>query len=181
MPVYPGIVIANLSLIGIYQVQQMEQFENLARNYSQAPWRKQLQVIALFLLLVVLTAMIAVVYLNISARATAVGRDIQVMQTDIENLNRENEDLQSQLAKIRSSSQMEARARTLGFIEIPPDQIVYLDVPGYFERKPVLLAPSQERTVVGAVYVPPEYTESLFDWLYRVAREWYEKMSEELP
>lgn len=157
----------------------MEQFENLTRNYSQAPWRKQLQVIALFLLIVVLIALVAGVYLNISARGTAVGRDIQSMQSEITRFDREMEDLQSELARILSSSQMDIRADNLGFVEVPPDQIVYVNVPGYVERQSVVLAPSSERTVVRAVAIPPEYTESIFEWLARQAVNWYAKFIEE--
>jgi hypothetical protein len=159
----------------------MDQFENLARTYSQAPWRRQLQVIALFLLIVVLIALVAGVYLSISAKSTAVGRDIQAMQSEIAKFDRENEDLQSQLAKILSSSQMEMRAENLGFVEVPPDQIVYLNVPGYVERQPVILAPSNERQVISAVSIPPEYTESIFEWLARKAVDWYSSIIEEKP
>jgi len=159
----------------------MDQLENIARSYFQAPWRKQLQIIALFLLGLVIIALVAGVYLSISARATAVGRDIQKMQREISNLDKVNESLQSDLAKILSSSHMEARARTLGFIETPPDQIVYLKVPGYVERQSVILAPSSDRNVVRAISMPPEYTESLFEWVYRQARDWIASISEEKP
>jgi len=159
----------------------MDQLENFARTYAQAPWRKQLQVVALFLLALVLIALVAGIYLSISARATAVGRDIQAMQAQITEFNRDNEDLQSQLAVIFSSSQMEARARTLGFENVPPDQIVYLYVPGYVERQPIVLAPSTERSVVGAFSIPPEYTESVFEWLARQARDWYSSIVEANP
>lgn len=157
----------------------MERFENLARDYSQAPWRKQLQIIALFLLIVVLIALVAGVYLSISARTTAVGRDIQLMQTNITTYDREIEDMQSQLARILSSSQMETRAENLGFVQVPSDEIVYLAVPGYAERKAVVLAPTSERTVVRAIAMPPEYTESIFNWLVRKAMDWYAFLTEE--
>lgn len=159
----------------------MDQLENIARTYSQAPWRKQLQIIALFLLGLVIIALIAGIYLSISARATAVGRDIQRMQDEITELDRVNEDLQSELARILSSSHMEARARTLGFIETPADQIVYLKVPEYVERQAIILAPSADRNVIRAISMPPEYTESLFEWLYRQARDWIASISEEKP
>ena len=109
----------------------MDQLENITRAYSQTPWRKQWQIIGLVSLVLVLMAMIAGVYLSISAQATAVGRDIQTMQSTSIAVDRENEDLQSHLALILSSSEMEARADSLGFVAIPPDQIVYLNVPGY--------------------------------------------------
>ncbi len=145
----------------------MEQIENLAKNYIQAPRRKQLQIVVLIAMCLVFVSFIAGIYLSVSARATAVGVDIQTMQTYITNTNRENEDLRSQLARILSYSKMEARARAMGFEPVSPDQIVYLRIPGYVERKPVVLAASSQRQVVGAVAMPPEYTELIFDWLFR--------------
>jgi len=159
----------------------MDQLENITRAYSQAPWRKQWQIIGLVSLILVLIAMIAGVYLSISAQATAVGRDIQSMQATTIAVDRENEDLQSQLALILSSSEIESRAHSLGFVPVPPDQIVYLNVPGYEERQPVILAPSNDRSVVGARYMPPEYTESIFEWLAVRVRQWYSAMIEVQP
>ena len=159
----------------------MDQLENITKAYSQAPWRRQWQIIGLVSLVLVLIAMIAGIYLNISAQATAVGRDIQSMQATTIAVDRENEDLQSRLALILSSTEMEARAVSLGFMPIPPDQILYLNVPGYEERQPVVLAPSNERNVIGARYMPPEYTESIFEWLAVRVRQWYSSMIEVQP
>ena len=86
------------------------------------------------------------------------------MQNDIEDLDRDIEDLQSELATILSSSAMEARALQLGFTPLPAEQTVYLKIPGYVARQPVTLAPNSQRTVVSATVLPAQYTESLFDW-----------------
>jgi cell division protein FtsL len=145
----------------------MNHLENIAQTYAQAPWRRQLQIIGLFSLVLVSIALVAGVYLNVSAKAAAVGRDIQDMQEDIEKLDREIEDLQSQLATILSSSEMEARALTMGFAPLPAEQTVYLHIPGYVARQPVVLAPNSLRTIVGANVLPAQYTESLFDWARR--------------
>jgi cell division protein FtsL len=145
----------------------MTRFEDFAQSYSQAPWRKQLQVVGLFLLGLVLIALVAGIYLSVSARTAAVGRDIQFMQRQIETLDREIEDLQSELAAIRSSTEMEARASQMGFQPVQPDQILYLNIPGYVERQPAILAPSEERKLASAPMLPPEYTESLVTWVKR--------------
>lgn len=145
----------------------MNHLENLAQTYAQAPWRRQLQIIGLFLLVLVSIALVAGVYLNVSAKASAVGREIQEMQGDIEVLDREIEDLQSHLATILSSSEMEARALKMGFAPRPAEQTVYLNIPGYVARQPLVLAPNSSRTIVGAPVLPVQYTESLFDWARR--------------
>lgn len=145
----------------------MNHLESFAQTYAQAPWRRQLQIIGLFSLVLVSIALVAGIYLNVSAKAAAVGRDIQAKQTEIETLDREIEDLQSQLATVLSSTEMEARALKMGFAPIPTEQTVYLMIPGYAARQPVVLAPNSQRTLVSASVLPEQYTESLFDWARR--------------
>lgn len=142
----------------------MNHLENLAQTYSQAPWRKQLQFIGLFSLFLVSAALVAGIYLSISAKSAAVGRDIQAMQGDIEEIDRDIEDLQSQLATVLSSTSMEARALQLGFTSLSAEQTVYLKIPGYTARQPVTLAPNPQRALVSAPVLPAQYTESLLDW-----------------
>lgn len=147
----------------------MDRLEDFAQTYSQAPWRRQLQIIGLFSLVLVFIGLIAGIYLNVSARAATVGREIQSMQDDIEVLNLEIEDMQSQLASILSAAEMEARARALGYEPVQPDQVLYLTVSGYIDRQPAVLAPYSERAVVSAPVLPLEYTESVFEWLKKQA------------
>jgi hypothetical protein len=154
--------------------KKMDRIESFAQSYSQAPWRKQMQIIGLFSLVLVLIALVAGVYLNVSARATAVGRDIQDMQREITDSNLKIENQQSQLAMRRSAASMRSRAESMGFITVQTDQIVYLSVPGYVDRQSVVLAPPLDRAVVGAPYIPAEYTESLFDWARRNAYSIYQ-------
>jgi hypothetical protein len=158
----------------------MDQIENLARTYSQAPWRKQLQWIALAALLVVMMAIVASIYLTVSSRAILVGRGILSMQDEIERLDRENEDLQTQLARILTARTMEARAHAMGFKPVSPDEIVYLRIPDYVERQPVSMAPDSERSVASAISVPPEFTESIFEWIVRNYQTWYQSIAEEM-
>jgi cell division protein FtsL len=145
----------------------MEHLETLAQTYSQAPWRRQLQLIGLFLLFLVAFAVVAGIYLSVSSKAAAVGRDIQMKQKMIETYDREIEDRESHLAKILSSQEMEARARRLGFQTIQTDQIVYMKIPGYVQHRKVVLAPSTPPSLVSAPVVPAYYTESLFMWIKR--------------
>jgi cell division protein FtsL len=159
----------------------MDRIENIAQTYFQAPWRKQLQLIGLFSLGLVAIALIAAIYLNVSARAAAYGREIQRMQSEIETLDREIEDLRSRLASVSSAAEMEARASQLGFEPLDPELVVYIKIPGYVERQPAKLAPYSERVVVSAPVMPPEYTESLFVWLKRQALQLAPSLAEARP
>lgn len=150
----------------------MDRVQNLTQAYSQAPWRKQMQLVGLFLLVLVFIALIAGVYLNVTARAATVGRDIQGMQAVIDDYEQANEDLQSQLASLTSAAEMERRASDMGFVSIDKEQPLYLVVPNYTGRQPVTLAPASGPVVAGAPMLPPEYTESLFEWLRKQVFQW---------
>ena len=142
----------------------MEGVIRVTQAYSQAPWRKQLQIALIFLVGLILVAVVAAVYLNVTAQAVTMGTDIQNMQWNMEQLKRTNEDLQTQLAYLTSSSTMEGRASKLGFKEVTPDQIIYIKVPEYSGREPVVLAPPAGPAVAPAVVLSPEYSQSLLDW-----------------
>lgn len=159
----------------------MDHIEEFTQTYSQAPWRMQLQIIGVFSLVLVIIALISSIYLNVSARAATVGRDIQDMQNQIVIQDREIEDLQSKLASILAAPNMESRAREMGFEFVDPEEIVYLAIPGYIERQPAVLAPYTERTVVSAPVTPPEHTEPLFDWLKRQFVRFTNKIVESQP
>ncbi len=142
----------------------MEGVIRTTQAYAQAPWRKQLQIAVLFLVGLILVAVVAAVYLNITAEAVTMGTDIQNLQGNIEQLKRINEDLQTQLAYLTSDSTMEARAQKMGFHEVQSDQIVYIKVPGYAGRQPVEMAPQAGPAISNAVVLSPEYSQSLLDW-----------------
>jgi cell division protein FtsB len=141
--------------------------DKFSQSYSQAPWRKQLQFIGLFSLFLVFLALIAGIYLSVSAQAAKVGRTIQDMQRETEAMDLEIENLQAQLALIKTADEMERRAEDLGFSKVQVDEIVYLKIPGYYEPQGVVLAPYQGRTIAGAKVMPEQFTESLFSWLQR--------------
>ena len=145
----------------------MDRVQDITQAYSQAPWRKQLQIIGLFSLAVVFAALIAGLHLSVTARAATYGREILQMQLEIEDLERENADLQAELGFLNSAEMMEQRARNLGFQPIDPQETVYLLVPGYVERQPAVLAPQNAPSLPSDPEIPPEYIESIFAWLQR--------------
>ncbi len=145
----------------------MERVERLSQAYSQAPWRKQMQILGLFLLVVVFIALIASIYLNVTASAGAIGRDILKKQSQILDDTDKISDLKSQLGELYSASEIERRARALGFDDIDSEEVLYIVAPGYFERRPVILAPAYQPQVVSVPDLPAEYIESLFVWLQK--------------
>jgi cell division protein FtsL len=145
----------------------MERVERLSQAYSQAPWRKQIQILGLFLLVVVFVGLIASIYLNVTARAGAIGRDILKKQSEILDDRQKISDLKSQLGELSSAQNIQQRARSLGFISIDPEEVLYLSAPGYVERQPAEMAPGYQPQVVSVPEMPAQYTESLFVWLQK--------------
>jgi cell division protein FtsL len=143
----------------------MENVKRLTQAYYQAPWRKQLQYIVFFLLVLVMTAVVAGIYLNVTARAVTVGQEIQVMQKEIELLKRSNADLETTLAFLTSTSLMEERARALGFEPVGQDKLVFVVVTGYPGRQEANLAPPSQPTEVSGPDFSSSFTVSLLDWL----------------
>ena len=143
----------------------MYRVQNITQAYAQAPWRKQLQWIGLFMLGLIVLAMIAGIYLSVSAQASTVGREIQIMYAEMEEIRRNIEDMESQIAYLISNSQMEKRAKELGFVQVESEEIFYILVPGYSKPDHANLAEPPGSTLPIVPTILPEYTQSLMDWL----------------
>jgi len=145
----------------------MQRLEKFTQAYPQIPWRGQTQVLGLILVIIVLVALVAGFYLSVSARAASIGRDIQAMQDQIKEIEQQNETLKSRLASLTASRTLDARLEKLGFRPIDLEDVLYVFVPDYPGRRPVTLAPALDEPVVSAPIMPEEFTESIFQWLYR--------------
>ena len=176
----------------------MENIHQITHAYSQAPWRKQMYMIGVILLVLVSAAIVAGIYLNVTARAAAVGRQIQEMQVRIygyhyltsdpgegivplEELEQQIANLTSQLAYLTSYQVMQERVKDLDLEPIDADHIEYMKVPGYLDRQTTSLAPPPEPMVVNAATIDPEFKESLFEWVADQVRKTARYFSEAQP
>jgi cell division protein FtsL len=137
--------------------------------HKQAPWRIQRQWIAAFLLLLIGAAMIAALYLDVTARAAVTGREIQGLRSQITSIQRANADLETLLANLTSTGEMQRRALELGYRPVKPGELDYVPVPGFVVPEPAILlaaedAPPRIQTL------PFEYTQSLLEWFSERAR-----------
>ena len=135
---------------------------HLTHAYRQAPWRIQRQWAGTFLVGALALAMISALYLDVTAQAAILGREIQYLQADTIEIQHANADLQTRLATLLSTDNMNARARALGFRPAGAGEIHYLIVPGYVRASGVRLASTTP--AVSAPTTPPEYTQSLLEW-----------------
>jgi hypothetical protein len=176
----------------------MENIHHITQAYSQAPWRKQIYMIGVVLLILVSVAIVAGIYLNVTARAAAVGRQIQEMQVrvygyhyltgdegeryvPIEELEQQIANLNSQLAYLTSYSVMQKRVKDLNLEPLPADHIMYIEVPGYLQRQTTSLAPPPVPIVVSAPVVNPQFRESLFDWVTEQVQNTAQLLREAIP
>jgi hypothetical protein len=108
---------------------------------------------------------VAGIYLSVTARASTIGRQIQGLYSDMEDVERNIEDLQTQLADLTSKTVMEQRAAELGFLPVNSDQMIYVDVQEYLRPEQATLGSTPVRASPVEPVLAPEYTQSLFDWL----------------
>ncbi len=141
----------------------MNNVTHIVQKVRQAPWRVQRQWIGLFLLGLVLIAMVAGIYLNVTVRATLAGRESISLQAMITTNQRVNADLETQLAGLISVESMQKRADGMGFLPANPTDITFVSVPGYAPQSAIDLSTSNSNRSAAPIILP-EYTESWIDF-----------------
>ena len=139
------------------------QATQIIHAYKQAPWRVQRQYVGAFLLAVIGLAMIAALYLDVTARAAVAGREIQELRFEIATIQRTNADLETRLADMTSTTEMERRALELGYRPVRPGELDYVAVPGFAAPEPEILLAAQD-VISRSQTLPEEYTQSLLEW-----------------
>ena len=142
----------------------IQNVNHLVHAYKIAPWRVNRQWVGFALLVVVALAMISAIYLDVTSQAAIAGREIQDLTASITISQQVSRDLQTQLATQTSTSAMKRRALALGFQPMEPGEAEYLLVPGYSVLEPDILS-SVPLPQLSALTIPPEYNESLLDWV----------------
>jgi cell division protein FtsL len=142
----------------------MNNVTQIVQKVRQAPWRVQRQWIGLFLLALVLMAMVAGLYLNVTVGASLAGRETISLQATITTNQRLNSDLETRLAGLTSIEAMQGRAESMGFQSASLDEITYVTVPGFVEQSAVNLSRSDAAQPVVPLILP-QYTESWLDYL----------------
>lgn len=150
--------------------------DSLKQAYLETPWRKQVQLAATFLAVLIGAAVLAWIYLSVSSEAVAAGLEIQ----DIRRLNRHlryvNAEVESKIGDLSSAIVMRTRIKNLNFQPLDPAQVVYISVPGYHEDSAFLGATSAEPAMIlparnEGPLITPEYTQSWIDWLYQQMKD----------
>jgi len=139
------------------------QATQIIHAYKQAPWRVQRQYVGAFLLAIIAASMIAALYLQVTAGAARAGREIQEMRFEITTVQRTNADLETQLANLTSTTEMERRALEMGYRPVKPGELDYVAVPGFVAPEPAILLAAEDVTEYSQA-LPYQYTQSLIEW-----------------
>ncbi len=134
--------------------------------YQQAPWRLQMQRIGGFLAALVAVVLIAGVYLFISAQTATAGLEIQSLERQRESLDRLIADRRAALAEITSASVMTKRATEQGFERPDMSTAIYMLIPGYTGRQPVMIAPPPSSEMLATPIIKQVYRQSLWEWFF---------------
>lgn len=164
----------------------MEQVANIFHRklklaHDLAPWRQQTRMVAWILLGLVVAAVLAAFYLDVSAKTAKLGRMIQEMQVNLsgakaitaepipgqvipmEEMQMKISSLRVKLAELTSEARLLERAREIGFEPVEPENVVFLNAPGYSPRRSAELAPPSAVQVAPASTMQPLYRDSLLD------------------
>ncbi len=119
------------------------------------------------MLVIVLVALVAGLYLYVSAKTVEAGVQIQDLEWEREKTLRRISNMSSNLAFITSASQMESRAKALGFVPVDDGSIVYMVIPGYPGRQTAIMAPPPSPVKITQPLMKPAYKESLWEWFFQ--------------
>lgn len=147
----------------------MEQYQHIAQAFREAPWRRQLQSAATWLLVLVTLSAVGGLYLASTSHWATTGRQLQALEARRDSLVIENGELRRELSTRQAVGRMAARAVALGYLPATYEQIEYLVVEGY---------PARNTNAAGAVQPTPPavthlpvnrmaYDETLLEWVVR--------------
>jgi len=106
----------------------------IRRKRDQFKQLKQLteaQAVLGWSVILLLAALLGVIYLNQTSQIAAVGRRVQDLQEDLEDLKRDNGALERQIAEGQSLERLQQEALRLGFKQARPGDIEYIIVSDY--------------------------------------------------
>lgn len=91
----------------------------------------QAQAAAGWAVILILAALLGVIYLNQTSEIAAIGRRVQRVQVALDEVKRENAELERLIAEAQALDRLDDEARRLGFVPATPADIEYIVIPNY--------------------------------------------------
>lgn len=145
--------------------------ESLVQAYSNSPRRQKLQIIGSVFMVIVISAVMLILYLIVSAKVVSVGRQVQVAKDEIDQLVYLSVNYQKQIIELTKFDVMEVRAEEMGYRAPYPGEVFYVPVEGYeadFEP-PVVIQEESQPTVIDVNR--HEYHQGLIGWVGEQIRD----------
>jgi hypothetical protein len=110
--------------------------------------------LALFVALI-----IGALYLSQAATTSTIGRQLEELVAERNDLELQNEQLRAEIASLRGVGRLLSRAQELGFAQAAATDIDYVVVQGYEPQRNVEITPDRE------IVTGPVYDESFLGWV----------------
>ena len=78
-----------------------------------------------------LAALLGAIYVSQASRIAGAGRQVQILQNKLDDLKRENAELEREIAEAQSLERLQQEAVRLGFVGAGPEDIEYMVIEGY--------------------------------------------------
>lgn len=98
---------------------------------KSAFWLTEAQVALTWGALLTLAALVGAIYLYQTSRIAETGRQVQLLQFQLDNIKQENIELERDIAEAQSLDRLQDEALNLGFTRTAPDDVEYLVIPDY--------------------------------------------------
>lgn len=132
----------------------------LGHVLDRTRWRPQRQAVALATLGLFVAVTMGALYLSQSAHMSALGRQLNLMIDERNELEQSVEQLRAEIAQLQSMPRLGARAAALGFEPAPADRIAYIVVDGYDPEREIAVNPLE-----AAPDTLPDYDETFNGWV----------------
>lgn len=120
-------------------------------------WLTEAQAALSWGIILALGALLGTIYLYQASRIAGVGRHVQELQNDLDNVKRVNAELERQIAEGQSLERLQSQAQLMGFVRARPEDIEYLAIPDY--PTAINQGPPQE------IVQPPKPIETIWEAL----------------
>lgn len=94
-------------------------------------WLTEAQAALSWGIILALGALLGTIYLYQASRIASVGRHVQELQNELDEVKRVNAELEREVAEGQSLQRLQSEAERLGFVRARPEDIEYLIVPDY--------------------------------------------------
>jgi hypothetical protein len=140
------------------------QARELAQRLS---WLTEAQAAAGWAVIIILAALLGAIYLNQASKIAAIGRRVQIEQSQLDEQKRINGELERLIAEAQGLERLNAEALGMGFRPATPDEIEYLVIPDYPVGEAIVPALSQSEH---ALQEAPAPADSMLEALLLAAR-----------